>query len=57
MMDIKKNKLQKFLEFADYSSPFMLGGIVWIETGSLGYGLVVQFALTTLVCIKRKDTE
>ena len=56
-MDIKNNKLQKFLEFADYLSPFMLGGIVWIETGSLGYGLVVQFALTTLVCIKRKDTE
>ena len=56
-MDIKKNKLQKFFEFADYSSPFMLCGIVWNETGSLGYGLVVQFALTTLVCIKRKDTE
>ena len=29
-MDIKNTKLQKFLEFADYLSPFMLGGIVWI---------------------------
>ena len=56
-MDIKNNKLQKFLEFADYLSPFMLGGIVWNETGSLGYGLVVQFALTTLVCIKHGDDE
>ena len=56
-MDIKNINLKKFWEFSDYLSPFFLGGIVWIETESLGYGLVVQFALITLVCIKRKDTQ
>ena len=56
-MNIKNIDAERVFKFLDYLSPYLLGGIVWNETGSLGYGLVVQFALTTLVCIKHGDDE